>query len=439
MSVPIDHVQIPLVDLTAQNASLREPLEAAALEVLRSGTYCLGEEVRAFERDFANYCETSCAVAVNSGTSALHLALAACGIGPGDEVITVALTFVATVAAIQFTGARPVLVDIEPRAWTIDAAAVGAAITSRTRAIVAVHLHGRPADMIALAALADAHDLWLIEDAAQAHGARHDGRRVGGIGDIGAFSFYPAKPLGALGDGGAVVTNDPALAERARMLRQWGQARKGEHALPGFNMRMDAVQAAMLRVKLDHVDRWSAARARHAERYVEGLAGIADYHPVAFAGCADVHHVFAIEVADRDHVCARLAASGIETGIHYAHPVHLQPAYASLGYRRGDFPIAEHVAARTLSLPMFAEMTDRQVDEVCRATRLAIEETDEAAGTGPQIAIAPESPMSASRRRPSALDATGVAPGQQAPAPPVTAPKVLRMIDSSRPGVQSVT
>ena len=365
-------MKIPLVDLEAQNASVREPLEAAAIRVLRSGRYCLGPEVDAFEQAFASYCDTAYSIAVNSGTSALHLALLACGIGRGDEVITVAFTFVATVAAIQYTGARPVLVDIEPGAWTIDAEAVRAAITSRTKAIVPVHLHGRPADMTALAALAEAHDLWLIEDASQAHGALHNGRRVGGIGDIGTFSFYPAKPLGALGEGGAIVTQNPQLAERARMLRHWGQTRQNEHVLAGFNMRMDAVQAAMLRVKLDHVDRWSAARARHARQYREGLRDSIAYSPVALGGCSDVHHVFAIEVSDRDAVRAALAAAGIETGIHYPRPVHLQPCYADLGYRRNDFPIAERVSGRTLSLPMFAELTEQQVDEVCRVTRQAI-------------------------------------------------------------------
>ncbi|WP_225769756.1 DegT/DnrJ/EryC1/StrS aminotransferase family protein [Inquilinus sp. Marseille-Q2685] len=367
---------ILLIDLKAQNASLRDSLEDAAIRVLRSGRYGLGDEVDVFQNQFANYCNSSHAIAVNSGTSALHLALLACGIGQGDEVITVAFTFVATIAAIQYTGARPVLVDIEPHAWTIDAEAVRAAVTPRTKAIIPVHLHGRPADMTALAALAKAHGLWLIEDASQAHGALHNGRRVGGIGDIGTFSFYPSKPLGALGEGGAVITNNPELAERIRLLRHWGQDRPNEHALAGFNMRMDAIQAAMLRVKLDHVDRWSAARACHARRYREGLGDSIAYHPTAFAGCSDVHHVFAIEVSDRDRVRAALTAAGIETGIHYPRPVHLQPAYANLGYRRGDFPIAERVSERTLSLPMFAEMTEQQVDEVCRATRQAIRQSE---------------------------------------------------------------
>jgi dTDP-4-amino-4,6-dideoxygalactose transaminase len=369
-------VKIPLVDLRAQNVSLRQPLEAAAIRVLWSGRYGLGPEVDDFERAFADFCETSYSVAVNPGTSALHLALLACGIGKGDEVITVAFTFVATIAAIQYTGARPVLVDIEPHAWTIDTEAARAAITSRTKAIVPVHLHGRPAAMTSLTTLAEAHDLWLIEDASQAHGARHNGRRVGGIGDIGTFSFYPTKPLGSLGEGGAIVTNNPALAERVRTLRNWGQTRQNNHVCPGFNMRMDALQAAMLRVKLKHVDRWSVARASHAQQYRQELGDSIAYIPVALAECSDVHHVFAVEVSNRDRLRATLRATGIETGIHYPRPVHLQPAFADLGYRQYDFPIAEGVCDRTLSLPMFAEMTKQQVGEVCSAMRHAIRHSD---------------------------------------------------------------
>lgn len=357
---------IPLVDLEAQNRSVREPLEEAALRALRSGRYCLGPEVETFERAFAAYCEAEHAVAVNSGTSALHLALLACGIGPGDEVITVPMTFVATIAAILSTGAKPVLVDVDPATWSIDPRAAAAAITRRTRAIVPVHLHGRPADLASLQAIATAHRLQLIEDAAQSHGARHRGRRVGAIGDIGSFSFYPAKPLGALGEGGAIVTNRADLAERVRLLRNWGQVRPNEHAFPGYNMRMDAVQAAMLGVKLPHVDGWSAARRAHAAYYVAQLGDSIPPRPAPPPGCTEVHHVFAVEVENRADVRARLAAAGIDSGMHYPVPVHLQPAYASLGYRLGDFPVAERIAARTLSLPMFAELTQAQIDAVCR-------------------------------------------------------------------------
>jgi len=357
-------VKIPLVDLRAQNAPLTQELVHAVDLVLQSGRYSQGPDVERFEQAFAAFCDVANAVAVSSGTSALHLACLACGIGAGDEVITTALTFVATVAAVQYCGARPILVDVEPRAWTIDPAAVRRAITPRTKAIIAVHLHGRPADMTALSKLAREHNLVLIEDASQAHGAMVSRRRVGGIGDIGTFSFYPAKPLGALGEGGAVVTNDPKIAEKVRLLRNWGHMKEGVHSVAGFNMRMDAIQAAVLMVKLNHVQFWTASRSRHAERYRDALDNLVDI-PAALPDTSDVHHVFAIGAPERTAVRAALLAAGIETGMHYRRPVHLQPAYANLGYREGDFPVAESVASRTLSLPLFAELDDQQVDHVC--------------------------------------------------------------------------
>lgn len=360
---------IPLFNVEAQNRGLRQPLEEAAMRVLRSGRYCLGPEVDAFEGAFADYCEADYAVAVSSGTSALQLALLACEIGAGDEVITVPLTFVATIAAILYTGARPILVDVDPFSWTMDPEAVEGAITPRTKAIVPVHLHGRPANLTALQMIAQRHGLRLIEDASQSHGARHRGRRVGAIGDIGSFSFYPSKPLGALGEGGAVVTNDRSLVERIRLLRNWGQIRPNEHVLAGYNMRMDAMQAAMLRVKLPYVDGWSAARAGHTQRYVTNLGDCLRLRPKLSPGCTEVHHIFAVEVEDRHWMRTQLADGGVETGMHYPVPVHRQPAYSGLGYREGDFPISEHIAARTLSLPIYAEMTSGQIDEVCRVMR----------------------------------------------------------------------
>jgi dTDP-4-amino-4,6-dideoxygalactose transaminase len=249
----------------------------------------------------------------------------------------------------------------------MDPRAVETALSARTKAIVPVHLHGRPAALSSLCDLAQSHGLRLIEDASQSHGARFKGRRVGAIGDAGSFSFYPAKPLGALGEGGAIVTNDRHLAERMRLLRNWGQVRPNEHVFAGHNMRMDALQAAMLRVKLPHVDAWSAARAQHAKQYVSKLGNRIATRPKALPGCTEVHHVFAVEVEDRQSVRTRLADAGIETGVHYPVPVHRQCAYSSLGYRQGDFPAAERIAARTLSLPLFAEMTIQQIEEVCRA------------------------------------------------------------------------
>jgi dTDP-4-amino-4,6-dideoxygalactose transaminase len=362
-------MHIPFVDLKAQNEALREPLEAAAVRVLRSGRYCLGPEVEAFEHAFAAYCETDHAIAVHSGTAALQLALQACEIGAGDEVITVALTFVATVAAILYTGARPVLVDVDPSTWTLDTRAVEAAVTERTKAIVPVHLHGRPADLDSVLAIAKSYNLRVIEDAAQAHGARYKGQCVGSIGDIGCFSFYPSKPLGALGEGGAIVSRDRDLADRARLLRNWGQVRPNEHEYQGYNMRMDAIQAAMLRVKLPYVDGWSARRAAHAGLYKSLLGDCISPRPKPLPGCTEAHHIFAVEVDNRDRVRQMLCENGIETGVHYPLPVHLQPAYSGLAYREGDFPVCERIASRTLSLPIFAELTRQQIDEVCHAMR----------------------------------------------------------------------
>jgi len=362
-------MHIPFVDLEAQNEGLREPLEAAAVRVLRSGRYCLGPEVEAFERAFAGYCETDHAVAVHSGTAALQLALRACEIGVGDEVISVALTFVATIAAILYTGARPVLVDVDPSTWTLDTRAVETALTKRTKAIVPVHLHGRPADLDSVLAIAKSYKLRVIEDAAQAHGARYKGQRVGAIGDIGCFSFYPSKPLGALGEGGAVVTRDRDLADRVRLLRNWGQVGPNDHAYPGYNMRMEAVQAAMLRVKLPYVDDWSARRAEHAVLYTQLLGDCVSPRPKPLPGCTEAHHIFAVEIDSRDRVRTMLLENGIETGVHYPLPVHLQPAYSGLAYHEGDFPISERIASRTLSLPIFAELTRQQIDEVCQAMR----------------------------------------------------------------------
>lgn len=365
-------MHIPFIDLEAQNEGLREPLEAAALRVLRSGRYCLGPEVEAFERAFAGYCETDHAVAVHSGTAALQLALRACEIGEGDEVITVSLTFVATVAAILYTGARPVLVDVDPSTWTLDPRAAEAAVTSRTRAIIPVHLHGRPADLDPLLAIAKTHKLRIIEDAAQSHGARYKGQRVGAIGDIGCFSFYPSKPLGALGEGGAIVTRDWDLADRVRLLRNWGQVHPNNHVYPGYNMRMDAVQAAMLGVKLPYVDDWSARRTAHAELYTSLLGDCVSPRPKPLPGCTEANHIYAVEVDDRDRLRELLRENGIETGVHYPLPAHLQPAYSGLAYHQGDFPISERIASRTLSLPIFAELTHQQIDQICHAMRTSL-------------------------------------------------------------------
>jgi dTDP-4-amino-4,6-dideoxygalactose transaminase len=358
---------IPLIDLKAQNGALAHDLEAACARVLRSGRYVLGEEVEAFEASFASYCGTRHAVAVSTGTAALHMALLAAGIGPGDEVVTTPMTFVATVAAIQLTGARAVLADIEPGTRTLDPAAVARVLNARTRAILPVHLHGGMADMTALLELADANGLVVIEDAAQAHGAEHGGRRAGSLGDIGCFSFYPGKNLGACGEGGAVVTDSNDLAATLRMLRDWGQSEKYRHVIKGLNYRMDSLQGAILAVKLRHLEEWTEARRRHASRYTELLRDSGFTLPKERVGTRHVYHAYAVELADRDAAAQRLAADGIGSGMHYPIPVHLQPAYADLGYARGDFPIAEQFAASTLSLPLYPEMTEAAVETVAAA------------------------------------------------------------------------
>lgn len=356
---------IPFLDLKAQYRTIADELEPAVLAVLRSGNYVLGEPVARFETAFASYCGSKHAVAVSNGTSALQLALLAAGIKPGDEVITVPTTFVATVAAILYIGARPVLVDIDPRAWTMDPDRLEAAITSRTRAVIPVHFHGRLADMERIGAIARAHDLTVIEDAAQAHGAVR-GRKAGTFGALGCFSFYPGKNLGAAGEGGAVVTDDPDLAERVRCLRDWGKSDTHIHMHKGFNFRMDAIQGAVLEVKLRHLDNWNAGRRRVANAYHAGLPARVAVAAGPF-GADHVCHVYAIAHDEPEELRARLKEAGVATNVHYPYPVHLQPAYASLRYGAGAFPVAEAYAKRTLSLPIYPEMTSSMVDRVIHA------------------------------------------------------------------------
>jgi len=367
-------VVVPYLDLSAQYRAIKADVDAAVLRVLESTQYILGPEVAAFEREFAAWCSSPDCVAVNTGTSALHLALLACGIGPGDEVITVPFTFVATVAAIEYAGATPVLVDVEPRHLTMDPARIEAAITPRTKAIMPVHLFGHPADMTPILEIAKRHGLRVIEDAAQSHGATYQGRTCGAMGDVGCFSFYPGKNLGAYGEGGALVTSDPEVARTARLLRSWGEERRYEHKLKGFNYRMDGVQGAILRIKLRHLDAWTEARRDRAREYAAALAGTGIRLPEERAGDRHVYHVFAVRLAERDAWCARLDAGGVQTGVHYPIPVHLQPAYRNLGGKPGDFPVAEAAAADVLSLPIYPELTPAQVAHVASVLRGAATE-----------------------------------------------------------------
>ena len=366
MNTGSNQPSVPFVDLAAQQAAVRAELDAAAARVLGDAEFILGPEVERLESEFARYCECAEGIGVDSGTSALELALRAYRVGPGDEVIVPANTFIATALAVSSTGATPVLVDVDPLTWTIDVAAVEDAITNRTRAIIPVHLYGQPADMDPLLEIARRRQLVVIEDACQAHGARYKQRRVGSLGHAAAFSFYPSKNLGACGDGGMVTTNDQDIAKSLRMLRNYGQEKKYHHVVRGYNRRLDNLQAALLRVKLRHLDAWNNARRDRSDWYCQFLsAGVLT--PVVADYADPVWHLYVIQLDDRDELQAHLCERGIGSGIHYPIPIHLQPAYRDLGYRRGDFPIAEQTAERILSLPMYPELLQTAVEEVAGA------------------------------------------------------------------------
>lgn len=355
---------IPLVDLKAQYRTLKPEIDRAVQQVFENAQFILGPAVLDFEQRFAALCRTSEAIGVNSGTSALHLSLLAAGVGPGDEVITVPFTFVATVAAIEYAGARPVFVDVEPDYWTMDPRRLESAITARTRAIVPVHLYGQPADMDPILEVAARRGIPVIEDACQAHGSEYKGRRCGSMGLLGCFSFYPGKNLGAYGEGGAVVTSDPDLARRIRLLRSWGEETRYEHKYRGFNYRMDGVQGAVLGVKLRYLEEWTEARRARAALYTAALAGSPAIPPVERPGSRHVYHVYVVRLHDRERRRRQLEEAGVQTGVHYPIPVHLQPAYRDLGYEAGDFPVAERAAAEVLSLPIFPELTDGQIQMI---------------------------------------------------------------------------
>jgi len=347
---------VPFVDLGAQLEPLADQIFEVMEDVVNRSAFILGPEVTQFEQNFADYCETKYAVGVDSGTSALELILRAYNIGPGDEVITAANTFIATVLAITHTGAKPVLVDIDPNTYNIDIFEMDKAINERTRAVIPVHLYGHPADMDPILKLAESNNLIVVEDACQAHGARYNGTRVGGIGHAAAFSFYPAKNLGAFGDAGMVVTNDVRVCETIRMLRDQGQRSKYHHEIKGHNHRLDNIQAAILDIKLNQLDNWNAARRRNAARYNQLLSGSGVIIPHTAPYAEPVYHLYVIRVDARDELIAHLAEKGIATGIHYPIPIHFQPAYKDLGYHRGDLPTTEQYAKQILSLPMYPDM-----------------------------------------------------------------------------------
>ncbi len=367
------HIKVPFLDLAAHHAPLRAEFDRAIGEVIDSGAFAGGPFVEKFEADFSAHNNSLFAVGVGSGTEALWLVMLACGIGEGDEVITVPTTFMATAEAITFCGARPVFVDVNDCTYTMDPAELEGALTPRTKAIIPVHLFGQPADMDPILEFARKHDLFVIEDAAQAHGAEYKGRKVGTLGDAGCFSFYPGKNLGAFGEAGAVVTDNVELQEKVRILRDHGQTRKYHHTMVGWNCRMDGIQAAVLRVKLQHLDTGNSLRRAHALQYKEALDGLDEVvKPFEASFARHVYHVYAIRVQERDEVLAFLAENGIQCGVHYPVPIHLQKAYRNLGYKTGDLPVSERTALEFLSLPMFPELTEAQIEMVSLSLRDAV-------------------------------------------------------------------
>lgn len=361
---------IPMADLRREYGRIRPEIDRAIERVLRRGWFILGEEVEAFEAEWAAYCGAAHAVGVGNGTDAVHLVLRAAGIGPGDEVVVPALTAAFTALGVAMTGATPVFADVDPTHYTLDAAALSAAITPRTAAVVPVHLYGCPADMETILQPARRHGLLVVEDAAQAHGARYRGTRAGALGDVAAFSFYPSQNLGAYGDAGAVCTGDAGLAERLRALRHGGQRAAYRHELLGTNSRLDEIQAAILRAKLPHLDAWNRRRRELAARYDEGLAEAGDLAPPRVpAETEHVYHQYVVRTSLRDALCDYLSGAGVATSIHYPCGVHLQPAFASLGYEPGSCPNAEKLAAEVLSLPLFPQLTASEAEQVIRLVR----------------------------------------------------------------------
>jgi dTDP-4-amino-4,6-dideoxygalactose transaminase len=364
-------MRVPLVDLSAQFQPIKAEVMAAIEDVLDSMHLYLGPHTQAFEEEFAAYCRARSCVGVGNGTDALHLALRAAGIGHGDEVITVAHTFFATTEAIVMAGAKPVYVDVDPETYLMDVSLIEARVTPNTKAIMPVHLYGQMADMDPIMAIATRHDLVVIEDAAQAHGAEYRGRRAGSIGQLGCFSFYYSKNLGAYGESGAVVTSDPELARRLRLYRDHGSEQRYLHLEFGLNSRMDEIQAAVLRVKLRHLDDWNVRRSRHAATYDRLLADAGVGLPVTAPERTHAWYVYVIRSDGRDELQKALANRGIGTGIHFPIPTHLQPATRELGYQAGDLPHTEHAARQVLSIPMYAELTAEQLEWVGSAVRSA--------------------------------------------------------------------
>lgn len=367
-------MQVPQVDLKIQYRLIKKEINKAISEVLKKSRFILGEKVKKFEEEFAKFCNVKYVIGVGNGTDALYLSLKACGIGDGDEVITTPNTFIATTEAITLNRAKPIFVDINPKTFNIDIEKIENAITKKTKAIIVVHLFGQPADMDPILKIAKKYTLWVIEDAAQADGAEYKGKKVGSLGNIACFSFFPAKNLGAYGDGGAVVTSDKKLAEKTRMLRNHGRIEKYEHEIEGMNSRLDELQAAVLLVKLKYLDKWNRARRQHANLYDEALKNLKEIKiPFIPSWATPIYYVYTIRAKERDKLRKNLETKGISTGIYYPIPLHLQPAYKYLSYRIGSFPETEKAAGEILSLPMYPELSPKAIKLIAELVKKSYE------------------------------------------------------------------
>lgn len=366
-------MKVPFVDLKKLHQPIEKELREVFDRVLQQSSFILGPEIKEFEQSFAAYVGAKECITVSSGTTALQLVLEGLGVGRGDEIITVPNTFIATAEAASAIGARPVFVDVDPVSYNMDPSLVERAIGPKTKVLMPVHLYGQSADLGPLMEIAKRHNLALVEDACQAHGTLYKDKKVGAIGNAGCFSFYPGKNLGALGEGGAITTNDPELAQKVRMLRDHGSVKKYEHSVTGYNYRLEGLQGGLLSVKLKHLDTWNENRRKIAKRYSELLSGKGLVLPAEVPYSKHVYHLYVVQADDREFLRERLAAANVESGLHYPVPLHLQQAYAALGHKRGDFPVSERLAGRILSLPMFPDMTDEQVERVASVVLEALQ------------------------------------------------------------------
>jgi len=364
-------MSVQFIDFTEQYNAIKNDIDIKLKAVFQKANFILGQEVKEFEAEFAGYCGAKYGVGLNSGTDALFLALTALDIGEGDEVILPSFTFIATALCVSYTGAKPVFVDVDEDTGNIDPQRVKKAITAKTKAILPVHLYGQPADIEPILAMAKERNIAVIEDAAQSHGAMYQGKKVGSLGDMACFSFYPTKGLGAFGDGGMIVTSRKEIYEKVQMLRDYGRKGRYEHIIKGYNSRLDTIQAVVLSAKLKHLDEWNRARAKQAEYYRELLKGIKGVEPfIPKDNRTHVYQTFAVRIKNvRDQVCEQMQQKGIGALIHYPIPLHLQQAYADLGYKKGDFPVSETLSHEVLSLPMFPHITQEQIDAVCDALK----------------------------------------------------------------------